>query len=93
MTETGDGESETASGFDWRDFTPDDSPMTPVDIAADPRSEDLHTADLGVGDPAHGFSRPVYDFTDGTRQAVGTEFDLLSVAAEKPVALIFGSYT
>ncbi len=80
-------------GFDWRAFTPEDSPKTPMDILADPRHQELSTPSLSVGDAAFGFRRPLYDFSSGTELATGAEFDLLEAAREKPVALIFGSYT
>ena len=93
MTESTDVEPETDGGFDWREFTPDDSPLTPIELKDDLQVQDLSTAKLAVGDSARGFARPVYDFSDGTRRTTGAEFDLLAEAAEKPVALIFGSYT
>ncbi len=79
--------------MDWRAFTPDDSPMTPMDVMADPRHQALSTPDLREGDPAFGFSLPLYDFSTGVESATGADFDLLAAAREKPVALIFGSYT
>ena len=79
--------------FDWRAITPDDSPMTPMDVHADPAHQDLATAKLKAGDPAHDFARPLYDFSSGREVATGEEFSLLLAAKEKPVALIFGSYT
>ena len=45
------------------------------------------------GGPAYDFSSPVYDFSDGTERATGREFRLSEATKEKPVALIFGSYT
>jgi len=80
-------------GFDWRQFTPDDSPKTPMDVTEDPKWKDLATADLQAGDTAYQFTSPIYDFSDGTEKATGEHFDLAEVAREKPVALIFGSYT
>lgn len=80
-------------GFDWRAFTPDDSPKTPKDLFTDPAVVDLGQAKLAEGEPAEGFRLPVYDFSDGTRQETGESFDLLELAVERPVALIFGSYT
>ncbi len=80
-------------GFDWRAFTPEDSPRTPMDVLADPRHTDLATAKLRVGDLAFDFEREVYDYADGTARDTGRRFRLLDVAREKPVALIFGSYT
>lgn len=79
--------------FDWRQFTPDDSPKTPMDVLADPLHRKLSSADLKAGDPAYPFRSRIYDFSDGTEKDTGEDFDLLAAAAEKPVALIFGSYT
>lgn len=81
------------AGFDWKKFTPDDSPKTPMDVMADPRHQDLSTPSIAEGDEAYGFSSQIYDYSDGTAVATGEHFDLLSVAQEKPVALVFGSYT
>jgi len=78
-------------GLDWKAFTPEDSPKTPTDVLAEYR--DLGTPDLGPGDPAFDFERPVFDYSDGTEKATGRSFHLQAVAAERPVALIFGSYT
>ncbi len=80
-------------GFDWRAFTPKDSPLTPPDLFADAAVRDLATAKLAVGDPAEDFELPVQDFSDGTGRATGQVFQLRKVAAERPVALVFGSYT
>ena len=79
--------------FDWRAFTPEDSPKTPMDVMADPMHRDLATPKLGPGDPAFDFELPLYDFSDGTEKATGDRFNLRSAADERPVALIFGSYT
>ncbi|TNF84214.1 MAG: hypothetical protein EP301_11085 [Gammaproteobacteria bacterium] len=79
--------------FDWRAFTPEDSPMTPMELHADPIHKALSTADVLAGGPAHDFSSPIYDFSNGHKVITGRGFNLLSAAKEKPVALIFGSYT
>ena len=79
--------------FDWRSFTPEDSPMTPPDVMADEHHKKLSTADLKTGDTAYNFTSQIYDFSTGIETATGEHFDLLAVAQEKPVALIFGSYT
>lgn len=81
------------SKFNWRAFTPEDSPMTPMDVMADPKHQDLQTPVLAAGDRAFGFVRPLYDYADGKGAAIGESFDLFAAAREKPVALIFGSYT
>jgi hypothetical protein len=89
-----DGGNEPARPkLDWRAFTPEDSPKTPMDVMSDPRYQDLATAKLSPGDPAHDFELPVYDFGEGTERATGEAFHLQSIARQRPVALIFGSYT
>jgi hypothetical protein len=84
---------ERLKSIDWRAFTPDDSPMTPVDVMADPVHKDLATAEVAVGEPAFDFELPVYDFSDGMERATGASLRLSDAAGERPVALIFGSYT
>ena len=79
--------------FDWKAFTPDDSPKTPMDILSDPQHQQLSTPTVTEGGPAYPFSGPLYDFSSGQQVATGKHFDLLEAAREKPVALIFGSYT
>jgi len=86
-------EGKLPEGFDWRAFTPEDSPKTPMDILGDPTHERLATAELQEGDEAYDFTSAIYDFSDGTEKATGQHFQLAEVAREKPVALIFGSYT
>jgi hypothetical protein len=85
--------SKLPAGLDWRTFTPEDSPRTLPDVMADPLHQDLSTAKLATGDPAFDFELPVYDFSNGTRVETGRTFQLQSVAANRPVALVFGSYT
>jgi len=80
-------------GFDWKTITPDDSPMTPVDVFADPVHNDLSNAKLAPGDAAFDFELPVFDFSDGTRRETGRSLHLAAASRERPVALIFGSYT
>jgi hypothetical protein len=86
-------ESKHPAGFDWRAFTPDDSPIGLPEMMANPVTQDLSTAKLAPGDPAFDFDLPVYDFSDGTRVETGRSFRLESAAASRPVALVFGSYT
>ena len=64
-----------------------------MDILADPKHKELATPDLGEGDIAYDFRSVIYDFTEGTEKNTGKMFHLAEVAKEKPVALIFGSYT
>ena len=80
-------------GFDWRAFTPEDSPKTPMDIMADPEHRRLGNAEVEQGGPAYDFSSEIYDFSEGHKVATGQHFNLLTAAREKPVALVFGSYT
>ena len=80
-------------GFDWQAFTPEDSPKTPMDLRADPAHQALASAEVREGGPARDFSGPVYDFSRGQKVITGRRFSLLEAAKEKPVALIFGSYT
>jgi len=79
--------------FDWKAFTPDDSPMGLPDVLADPVHRDLSIAKLAEGDVAHGFELPLCDFSAGVERETGEIFQLAKAAAERPVALIFGSYT
>ena len=48
---------------------------------------------LTVGDQAFDFTRTLYDFSSGVGVDTGRPFQLLEAAREKPVALVFGSYT
>lgn len=93
MSDGDPGARKAPRGFDWRAFTPEDSPKTPMDVMADPRHQDLATPKLAQGDPAHDFERPVFDFSDGTERATGETLHLRAAAANRPVALVFGSYT
>ncbi|MDH4016294.1 MAG: hypothetical protein OEV20_03035 [Actinomycetota bacterium] len=79
------------SGFDWRAFTPEDSPKGLPDVFAE--QGHLASADLAPGDPAFDFELPVFDHSDGTSKATGRTFHLAALAATRPVALVFGSYT
>jgi hypothetical protein len=81
------------SGFDWRAFTPEDSPKTPIDIFADPVHQDLASATVAPGEEAFDFERPLFDFGDGVARSTGERFKLSAAAANRPVALVFGSYT
>jgi hypothetical protein len=80
-------------GIDWKAFTPDDSPKTPADLFADPLHRDLSEAKLAEGDVAFDFELPIFDFSDGTRRESGDVLHLSKAAENRPVALIFGSYT
>jgi hypothetical protein len=86
-------ESILPDGFDWREFTPEDSPKTPMDLFADPAFQSLSTASVEQGGPAYDFSSAIYDFSSGRKVETGRMFNLLDACREQPVALIFGSYT
>ncbi len=88
-----DAKREFPKGFDWRVITPEDSPKTPLDLFADAKQRDLGTAKLEPGDLAFDFERPLFDFSTGERREIGRSFRLLGAAAQRPVALVFGSYT
>jgi hypothetical protein len=79
--------------FDWKAFTPEDSPKTPMDMMADARHQQLSTAEVSQGGAAFDFSGPLYDFSNGQKVITGRSFNLFDAAREKPVALVFGSYT
>jgi len=86
-------EQRIPEGFDWKALTPDDSPLGLPDVIADPRHQDLSTAKLEQGDAAFDFELPLFDFSEGVERATGESFRLSEAAANRPVALIFGSYT
>ena len=65
--------------------TPGDSPLTLRDVMSSPVYGQLMTPKLGPGDPAFPFDLPLLD---GDGRVCLTDF-----AGERPVALVFGSYT
>jgi hypothetical protein len=67
-------------------ITPADSPLTLNDVMASPQYQDLITPMLSEGDIA-------VDFTLPRRDDAGEMVRLSSFAGDRPVALIFGSYT
>jgi hypothetical protein len=79
--------------------TPPDSPLTMEDVLASPVFRDLmspvylalRTPDLAVGDPAFDFELPLLD--GETHERTGETVRLSSFAGDRPVALVFGSYT
>ena len=81
------------TGFDWRTITPDDSPMGLPEVEENPVYRDLTAAKLAPGDVAFDFDLPLYDFSTGTRVETGRRFRLQAACANRPVALVFGSYT
>ena len=56
---------------------------------ASPRYRDLWTARVTLGDRAFDFELPLLDTSGGEGETVR----LSSFAGERPVALVFGSYT
>ena len=86
-------QKELPPDFDWRAFTPEDSPKTPMDVMADARHQQLSTATVSQGGSAFDFSGPLYDFSNGQKVITHRSFNLFDAAREKPVALVFGSYT
>ena len=86
-------EQEPRRQFDWRSITPEDSPLTPMDVMSDPAARDLATPNLSEGDPAFDIELPVFDFSDGSERVTDETFHLSEIARDRPVALIFGSYT
>ncbi len=90
------GESDlekTLASFDWRAITPEDSPKTPLELRDDPHLRDLSTPSLAPDDSAYDFELPIYDFSDGSEKQTRETFHLQKRTQERPVALIFGSYT
>ena len=65
--------------------TPDDSPLTLQDVMASADYRDLMTAKVAEGDVAPDFELPSLDGERTVR--------LAELRAERPVALVFGSYT
>jgi hypothetical protein len=68
-----------------RGLAPRDSPLTLQDVLADPGYRDLARPKVAVGDVAPDFELP---FVNGEGTA-----RLSALLAERPVALVFGSYT
>lgn len=64
--------------------TPADSPLTMEDVLSSSFHRDLMTAKLAPGEPAFLFELPTPD---------GARVDIADFAGERPVALVFGSYT
>lgn len=64
---------------------PKDSPLTLQDVMASPEYRDLMTAKVAAGDLAPDFELPQVDGEGNVR--------LSALLSERPVALVFGSYT
>ena len=71
--------------------TPTDSPLTLDDVMSSPVYLALRTPDLAVGDDAFDFELPLLD--GRTYERTGETVRLSSFAGDRPVALVFGSYT
>ena len=65
--------------------TPADSPLTLGDVMSSPFYGNLMSPELAPGDPAFPFDLPLLDS--------GGRVRLTDFAGERPVALVFGSYT
>jgi hypothetical protein len=73
--------------------TPRDSPLTAFTLMRRPGYRELATAKVRVGGAALDFELPRSDFTDGVGRPTGTTVRLSQYRDDRPVALIFGSYT
>ena len=71
--------------------TPADSPLTLEDVMSSTVYLRLRTPDLAPGDPAFPFDLPLLD--PHTHRPSGARVRLDDFAGERPVALVFGSYT
>jgi hypothetical protein len=71
--------------------TPPDSPLTLETAMASPLYRTLMAPELGPGDPAADFDMPLLD--PETHTPSGERVRLSRFAGERPVALVFGSYT
>jgi hypothetical protein len=71
--------------------TPADSPLTLETAMASPLYRRLMAPALAPGDPAAPFELPLLD--PETHRPVGERVRLADFAGERPVALVFGSYT
>jgi hypothetical protein len=71
--------------------TPPDSPLTLEDVMSSPAYRRLMTPELAPGDRAFPFDLPLLD--PETYGPSGARIRLADFAGERPVALVFGSYT
>jgi hypothetical protein len=71
--------------------TPADSPLTLETAMASPLYQRLMAPELGPGEPAYQFELPLLD--PETHKPSDERVRLADFAGERPVALIFGSYT
>ena len=71
--------------------TPADSPLTLETAMASPLYQGLMAPELAPGQPAFPFDLPLLD--PETHRPSGERVRLADFAGERPVALLFGSYT
>jgi hypothetical protein len=71
--------------------TPTDSPLTLETAMASPLYRDLMAPKLEPGEAAFPFELPLLD--PATHRRSDTTVRLADLAGERPVALVFGSYT
>lgn len=71
--------------------TPPDSPLTLEQAMASPLYRTLMAPELAPGEPAFPFDLPLLD--PGTHAPSGERVRLADFTGERPVALVFGSYT
>ena len=71
--------------------TPADSPLTLETAMASPRYQGLMAPELAPGQPAFPFDLPLLD--PETHRPSGQRVRMADCAGERPVALLFGSYT
>ena len=71
--------------------TPADSPLTLEQAMASPLYQRLMAPELRPGEPAFPFELPLLD--PETHRSTGERVRLADFAGERPVALVFGSYT
>ncbi|MFV1991621.1 MAG: hypothetical protein ACC652_12860 [Acidimicrobiales bacterium] len=74
-------------------ITPEDSTQTMLEAFSDPDFANMTVPTIAEGEPAYDFDLALYDFSSGARTDTGKTFRLQAMAANQPVALIFGSYT
>ena len=71
--------------------TPPDSPLTLDEVMSSPFYGNLMAPELAPGEPAFPFDLPLLD--PETHAPSGERVRLAGFAGERPVALVFGSYT
>ena len=82
-----------ASDDPYADITATESVLTFTEAFSDPEFVKLVIPEVNEGDSCFDFDLPQYDFSTGQRVETTDRFHLAEVAANQPVALIFGSYT